>query len=74
MEIKEFIEKFAESIEVSDVETLTPETNFHDLNEWGSMAVLMLIAFFDETFDKELTTADIWQAKTIQDLYNVAIS
>ena len=74
MEIKEFIEKFGESIEVSNVDALTPETSFHDLEEWGSMAVLMLIAFFDETFNKELTTSDIRQAKTIQDLYNIAIS
>ena len=74
MEIKEFIEKFAESVEVSDAEALTPETNFHDLEEWGSMAVLMLMAFYDETFSKELTEEDIRRAKTIQDLYNLAIS
>ncbi len=74
MEIKEFIEKFAESIEVNNVEVLTPETSFHDLEEWGSMAVLMMIAFYDETFGKELSEEDIRRAKTIQDLYNLAIS
>lgn len=72
MEIKEFIEKFAEAIEVEDVATLTPETDFHDLDEWSSISVMLLIAFFDEEFGKEITTADIKEADTIQDLYNIA--
>ena len=72
MEIKDFIEKFAEAIEVEDVATLTPETVFHDLDEWSSISVMLLIAFFDEEFGKEITTADIKEADTIQDLYNIA--
>lgn len=72
MEIKEFIEKFAEAIEVEDVATLTPETNFHELDEWSSISVMLLIAFFDEEFGKELTNAAIKGANTIHDLYNIA--
>lgn len=72
MEIKEFIEKFAEAIEVEDVDDLTPETIFHDLEEWSSISVMLLIAFFDEEFEKEITTADIKKAVTIQDLYSFA--
>lgn len=72
MDIKEFIEKFAEAIEVENVEALTPETTFHDLDEWSSISVMLLIAFFDEEFDKELSNASIKEAGTIQDLYNIA--
>jgi acyl carrier protein len=72
MEIKEFIKKFAEAIEVEDVEGLTPETAFHDLDEWSSISVMLLIAFFDEEFEKELSNAAIKQATTIQDLYDIA--
>ena len=72
MEIKEFIEKFAEAIEVENVEVLTPETTFHDLDEWSSISVMLLIAFFDEEFGKEISTADIKNALTIQDLYTFA--
>ncbi len=74
MEIKEFIEKFAEAIEVEEVETLTQETNFHDLDEWSSISVMLLIAFFDEEFSKEITPAIIKEANTIQDLYYIAIA
>ena len=72
MEIKEFIEKFAEAIEVENVEVLTAETPFHDLDEWSSISVMLLIAFIDEEFGKEITTVDIRNAVTIQDLYNFA--
>lgn len=72
MEIKEFIEKFAEAIEVENVEALNAETTFHDLDEWSSISVMLLIAFMDEEFGKEITTAYIRNAVTIQDLYNFA--
>lgn len=72
MEIKEFIKNFAEQVEVEDVESLSPETIFSELDEWSSLSVMMLIAFFDEEFEKEIGDTDIKKCKTIQDLYNLA--
>lgn len=72
MEINEFIEKFAEAIEVENVEALTPETVFQDLDEWSSISVMLLIAFFDEEFEKEIGNKELKEAVTIQDLYNIA--
>ena len=74
MEIKEFIEKFAEAIEIENVDSLTAETEFRDLDEWSSLSVMLLIAFYDEEFEKELTQAQIKEAKTIQDLFNLAVA
>lgn len=74
MDIKEFIEKFAEAIEVDEVEVLTPETEFRDLDEWSSLSVMLLIAFYDEEFEKELTQDQIKASKTIEDLYKLAVS
>ena len=74
MEIKEFIEKFAEAIEVENVGALTAETEFRGLDEWSSLSVLLLIAFYDEEFEKELTQTQIKASNTIQDLYNLAIA
>ena len=73
MDIKEFIEKFAEAIEVEEAEMLTPETQFRDLDEWSSLSVMLLIAFYDEEFEKELTQDQIKASKTIEDLYNLAV-
>ena len=74
MEIKEFIEKFADAIEVENVEALTPEISFRDLDEWSSLSVMLTIAFMDEEFDKQVSNTDIKAAQTIQDLYDLATS
>ena len=72
MDIKEFIEKFAEAIEVENVNELRAETEFHELDEWSSLSVMLLIAFFDEEFDKQVGDKEIRSAVTIQDLFNIA--
>lgn len=74
MEIKEFIEKFAEAIEVENVDSLVGNTEFRKLKEWSSLSVMLTIAFFDEEFGKEIGDKEIRQAKTILDLYNIAIA
>lgn len=72
MEIKEFIEKFADAIEVENVEELTAETEFKELDEWSSLSVMLLIAFFDEEFEKQIGDKDVRSCTTLQDLYNLA--
>lgn len=74
MEIKDFIEKFAETIEVENAEALSAQTQFRELEEWSSLAVMLLIAFYDEEFGKELTSAQIKESRTILDLYKLAMA
>ena len=71
MEIKEFIEKFAEIFDDTDVTTLTPETKFRELEEWSSLSALGVIALADEEFDVELSGNEMKKANTIQELYDL---
>ncbi|MBO5592349.1 MAG: acyl carrier protein [Prevotella sp.] len=72
MEIKEFIEKLAEAIEIDEAEGLTAETEFRELDEWSSLSVMLLIAFYDEELDKQIGDVDIKKCVTIGDLYKLA--
>ena len=72
MQITEFIEKLAEAIEIEDVAALSADTVFKDLEEWSSLSVMLIIAFFDEEFGKEVNEKDIKAATTIGDLYALA--
>lgn len=72
MEIKEFIEKLAEQIEVENVEDLKPDTEFRSLDEWSSLSVMIIIAFYDDEFDKQIGETAIKECKTIEDLYKLA--
>ncbi len=74
MDIQVFIEKFGEAIEVENVDKLTPETDFHSLDGWSSISVMLTIAFFDEEFGKEISGADLKSMKTIQDVYDFAMN
>ncbi len=51
-----------------DAGTLAPEMELADINEWDSMAKLSLIVLIDEECGKKLTSTDIKQFKTIQDI------
>lgn len=69
--MKNFIEHFAEAIDIENVELLTPETEFRELDEWSSLAALSIIAMYDEEYDKTVNGNAIREAETIEDLYNL---
>ena len=71
MEIKEFIENFANQFDDTDVSVFTPETVFHDLEEYSSLIALSIIAMVDEEYDVTLKGDDMRSAVTIEDLYNI---
>jgi len=70
MEIKEFVEKFAEQFDETDPSEITATTEFRDLDEWSSLTALSVIAMVDEEFDVALKGDDIRNAVTVEDLFN----
>jgi len=74
MEIKEFIENFAEQFDDTEASELKPETVFKDLDEWSSLIALSVIAMADEEYEVELKGDDIRNSNTIQDLFEVVKS
>lgn len=71
MEIKDFIEKFAEQFDETEVSVFTPETKFRELDEWSSLLALSIIAMVDDEYDVTLKGDDIRNSETIEDLYNI---
>ena len=69
MELKEFIEHFAEQFEETPVESFMAETVFKDLEEWSSLMALVIIGMVDEEFGVVLKGEDIRNSQTIEDLY-----
>lgn len=74
MEIKEFIEKFAEIFDETDASVLKPDTKFRELDEWSSLSALGVIALADEEFDTELSANEMRQCETIADIFNLLSS
>lgn len=70
MEIKEFIEKFAEQFDDTDASVFTAATEFKTLDEWSSLTALSVIAMADDEYGVTLKGDDIRNATTIEDLFN----
>ena len=74
MEMQEFIQHFAEQFEELDVNTVTPQTEFKELDEWSSLVALSVIAMADEEYGVALKGEDIRKAETVGDLFNIVKS
>jgi len=74
MEIKEFIQNFAEQFDETGACVFTAETVFHDLDEWSSLIGLSLIAMIDDEYDVTIKGDELRAAKTVEDVYNLVIS
>lgn len=74
MEIKDFIEHFAEQFDDTDASEITATTVFHDLDEYSSLIALSIIAMVDEEYDVQLKGDDMRSAVTVEDLFNIVKS
>ena len=70
MELKEFVQQFAEQFDETPANEFSPSTDFKELDEWGSLTALSIITMVDAELDKRITGADLRSHKTIEDLYN----
>ena len=74
MELKEFIENFADQFDDTDASEIPAETHFKELDEWSSLIALSVIAMVDEEYDITIKGDDIRNSDTVEDLYNIVKS
>ena len=74
MELKEFIENFANQFDDTDASEIKAETEFKELDEWSSLIALSVIAMVDEEYDIAIKGDDIRNSKTVEDLFNIVKS
>ena len=71
MDLKDFVNKFAEQFDDTDESVFTPETVYQELEEWSSLAALSIIAFVRTNYNKKITALNIRSCRTIRDLYEL---
>ena len=70
MTLDEFVTAFAEEFDETPAEQFKADTVYKELDEWGSLTALSIIALAMENFEKKITGADLRACNTIEDLYN----
>lgn len=72
--MKDFIQNFADQFDEIDVETLSAETKFRDLDEWSSMIALSVMAMIDEEYDVQIKADEMRNSQTVQELFDIVNS
>jgi acyl carrier protein len=70
MDLQEFVTKFAEQFDNTELGEFKADTEFKILDEWSSMIALSVIAMIDDEYGITIKGSDIRNATTIEDLYN----
>lgn len=70
MELKDFIENFADQFDDVDPSEIKAETVFKELDDWSSLVALSVIAMVDEEYDITIKGEDIHNSVTVEDLFN----
>ena len=67
--MEEFIEKLATLFPSTACDEITADIEFKYLDDWSSMASLQLIALVEDEYDVTLSSDEIRNADTIEELY-----
>ena len=74
MELKEFIENFAEQFDDTESSEIQADTEYRELDEWTSLTALSIIAMIDEEYDVQLKADEMRKTQTIQELFDLVKS
>lgn len=66
----DFIAELQEMLQTDD--TLAEDTALADLEEWDSLAFMLLIAFFDKNFGQRITFEDLGVCETPLDIMELS--
>ena len=74
MDLNDFIKNFAEQFDDTDASEIQANTEFHDLEEWGSLTGMGVIAMVKTIYGKTITGKEIRECVTVEDLFNLVSS
>ncbi len=74
MESKKFLVDFANQFDDTDASEIQLDTRFHDLDEWGSLIGMSVIAMAKTQYGKTITGKEIRECETVEDLFNLIAS
>lgn len=71
MDIHEFIQKFEAEFEDIPRGTVTPSTKIGDIDGWGSMHALIVVALADTEYNVTIKGEELKKVQSIQELFDL---
>lgn len=72
--MEQFIKDFEEQFEEVESGSLGPDTELESIEEWSSLQILVIIAMLDSKYNVKVNGAELQEAKTVADIYNLVQS
>lgn len=69
MKLEEFVQKVQDELQDTPADQITADTNYKELEEWGSLSALSLISMIEEEYDKLITGADLRSRNSLKELW-----
>lgn len=69
--MEDFIKNFANQWDETEPEVFTPECEFHELEEWGSLIGLAIMNMIAKKYGVKIAPAELKACVTIADVYNL---
>lgn len=74
MPADQFVRHFENAIEGIAPNSLTPETEYHHLAQWDSLALLCLLAMIDCEYDVQVGGMELKTCTTLRQIFDLAMS
>lgn len=72
--MKEFIERFADQFDDTELAEFKPETIYRDLDEWSSLNGLAILNMIEKKYGVKLMPTELKSTNTIEDVYKLVQS
>lgn len=72
MNFDNFLKNFSDQFD--ETNGINAETKFHELEEWGSLIGLSIIAMVDDEYNVIIKGDELRSCVTVQDVYNLVCS
>ena len=74
MVIQQFVRHFENAVEGIEPESLTPQTQYHRIPQWDSLALLCLLAMIDCEYEVQIPGMELKQCDTLEDVYKLVVA
>jgi acyl carrier protein len=68
--MENFIKNFATQLLDQEINNISAETIFRDLDDWDSLTAMAVIAMVEDEYGVKISDDDFEKLKTIQDMYD----
>ena len=69
MELQDFINKFSEQFDDTEISVFKPDTHFKELEDWSLLGAVSVIAMIEEEQGGALKGGGLLKSDTIQELF-----